>query len=174
MDISKLRIHQQPSRDIISALFETETPMAIHNIYNPHTDGSTPNARYYGIPGNSVIPKLDQKIHTYRTHEQIVVGDLNMQHHDWTGQEERNGPTNQTTCLRETFQRAVLEQCVPVGTITRPPDRANNEGTTIDLVWATEGTRTAMISCGVQHDMDCDSDHLPVETILDVSTPQRP
>jgi len=109
MDISKLRIHQYASRDIISALFETETPIAIHNIYNPHTDGSTPNAQYYGIPGNSVIPNLDQALYTYRTYEQIVVGDFNLQHHGWTGQEERNSHTNQTTCLRKTFQRAGLE-----------------------------------------------------------------
>jgi exonuclease III len=129
MDISKLRIHQHASRDIISALMETETPMAIHNTYNPHTDGSAPNSQYYGIPGYSVIPNLDRALHTYRTHEQVVVGDFNLQHHDWTGQEERDGPTNQTTCLRETLQRAGLEQCVPVGTNTRPPDRANNEGT---------------------------------------------
>jgi ribonuclease HI/exonuclease III len=174
MDISKLRIHQHASRDIISALFDTETPIAIHNIYNPHTDGSAPNAQYYGIPGNSVIPTLDQALYTYRSHEQIAVGDFNLQHHDWTGQLERNSHNNQTTCLKETFQRAGMEQCVPIGTITRPPDRSYNEGTTIDLVWATEGIRTAMTSCGVQHDMDCDSDHLPIETSLNISTPQRP
>lgn len=174
IDIRKLKIHKYASGDIISVLVETETPIVIHNIYNPHTDGSPPNPRYRGIPGNSIIPFIDQALRVYQMHEQVTVGDFNLQHQDWTGQEERASHANQTTCLKETFQQKGLEQCVPVGTVTRPPDRIDGVGTTIDLVWATEGVRHMLHHCGIQHNMDCDSDHLPIETIINATTPQRP
>lgn len=102
------------------------------------------------------------------------MGAFNLKHRDWTGQVERASHANQTTCLKEAFQRQGLEQCVPVGTTTRPPDRVGQAESTIDLVWATEGVRRVLSSCGIQHNMECGSDHLPIGTIIDITTPQRP
>ncbi|KAG9636027.1 hypothetical protein KCU64_g14772, partial [Aureobasidium melanogenum] len=173
LNIQKLKAHSYESRDIISITIDADVPIVIHNIYNPITDGSPPNPRYQGIPGNSVIPTLDQALHTYREYEQITMGDFNLQHPDWTGQTERASPNNYTASLRNIFSRTGSVQCLPAGTITRPPDRLGQVGTTIDLVWATERARHAIQKCEVQPDMDCDSDHLPIETTLDLRPPQR-
>ena len=174
IDIRKLKLHTYESGDIISVLMDMDTPTAIHNIYNPHPDRSPPNQRYQGISGNSVVPLIDQALHTHRMYEQVTLGDFNLMHQDWTGRDERVTQMNQTACLRETFCQKGLEQCVPVGTITRPADRPGGNGSTIDLVWATERVRHMLHECGIRHDMDCDSDHLPIETVINSSTPQRP
>lgn len=174
IDIRELRTHRYASEDIIPVLMDMETPIAIHNIYNPHTDGICPNKRYCGITGNSVISLLDKALHAHRTHEQVAPGGFDLMHPEWTGQDQGMSHANQTTCLREIFPKEGLEQCVPIGTITRPTDRIDGSGSTIDLVWATEGVRRMLHYFRVQHDITCDSDHLPIGTTIHISTPQRP
>lgn len=107
-------------------------------------------------------------------YEQIIVGDFNLHNQEWTGQDETACPTNHTTCLKKIIIQTDLEQCVLVGTITRPPDRVDDIGTTIDLVWTTEGVRQMLHNCRVQHDLHCDSYHLPIDTTIDMTPPQRP
>lgn len=174
IDIRKVRVQQYKSRDMLSVLLETETPVAIHNIYNPHTDGSPSNMEYNRIPGNSVIPMLDRALRTYNIREQIVIGDFNLHHPDWAGQGARESHANQTTCLKEVFSKGGMKQCLPVGMITRRSDQQGVTDSTIDLVWATEGVKQALHSCGTRLDLDCDSDHLPVETVVNMTTPQEP
>jgi hypothetical protein len=43
IDITRLRVHLYDSKDIILVTIEGTVLVAIHNIYNPHTEGGTPN-----------------------------------------------------------------------------------------------------------------------------------
>lgn len=156
IDIKKLRIQTCDSGDIISVQFDSDVPVAIHNVYNPQTDNSTPNWEYGGIPGNSVIPYLDQAIKDAQTYEQVVVGDFNLFHPKWTGRTTFIGPANQTTCLIDIMTQSGLDQCLPAGAITRPGDRQGATGSTIDLVWATEGLRQRMTECRTRPDLEAD------------------
>lgn len=46
IDTRRLRIYSYDSRDTISVLIDGVVPNAIHTIYNPHTEGRTPNQEY--------------------------------------------------------------------------------------------------------------------------------
>jgi exonuclease III len=171
IDITKLRVHSYDSRDIISVTIEGTVLVAIHNIYNPHTEGGTPNQEYHGIPGNSVLPALDRALQTTNTYDQIVIGDFNLHHQMWAGPINNPSPTNHTSEFINTLTQHGLRQCLQVGTITRPADRAGSTGTTIDLVWATEDIRQRIRQCKTRPDLEADSDHIPIETTTKIETP---
>lgn len=174
IDMRKLRVHSHDSRDMISITIEGEIPLAIHNIYNPHTEGGEPNMEYHGIPGNSVLPILDRAIQSTMTHEQVVVGDFNLHHECWSGPIDHPSPTNQTTGFINVLTRAGMDQCLPVGTITRLRHRREDRDSTIDLIWATEDLRQRMRKCQVQPRLEAGSDHKPVETVIQIRTPEAP
>ena len=62
---------------------------------------------------------------------------------------------------------------IPPGTITFP-----NAKTTIDLVWGNEHAINSIVKCHIATENDYGSDHLPIETILDLTprlaTPTQP
>jgi ribonuclease HI/exonuclease III len=174
IDIGKLRVRTYDSGDIVSVMIDADIPVAIHNIYNPHTDGSAPNQQYNGIPGNSVIPHMDEAIRDTHTYEQIVIGDFNLHHPWWTNRDLPRSKTNQTDCLIDTMRKSGLDQCLLAGTVTRPADRQGGMDSTIDLVWATQELRHRMEDCRTRPDLEADSDHIPIETSIRTDTPQQP
>jgi hypothetical protein len=57
-----------------------------------------------------------------------------------------------------------LSLLIPEGTITHP-----GNGTAIDLVWGNETAENVTIRCGIAENNDHASDHLPIETVLDLT-----
>jgi hypothetical protein len=57
------------------------------------------------------------------------------------------------------MENAHLWQITPRGTITH---RWLNNDTTIDLAFATSILRDQLLHCKIAHDLDCESDHLPI------------
>src|SRR5437667_7273948 len=66
-----------------------------------------------------------------------------------------------------------LRLLLPPGTITYPCNTAAG-GTTIDLVFGNEKAEECMLKCQISADNDHVSDHLPIETILDLFTRPLP
>jgi hypothetical protein len=65
-----------------------------------------------------------------------------------------------------------LELLLPVGTKTR---QDNGEPSTIDLVFGTRLLSESIISCGLAgNNLDHDSDHLPITTLLSLTTTRHP
>lgn len=85
--------------------------------------------------------------------------------------------TNQPTAaglinIIEDYQLTIL---LPPGTITRSEKDSHS---TIDLSIASLELEDRLLKCDIDRDLDHDSDHLPITTILDISTtapiPQLP
>ena len=57
-----------------------------------------------------------------------------------------------------------LTLLLPAGTVTFP-----EAGTTIDLVWGNKKAEERLINCQIARDNDHASDHLPIETTLNLS-----
>jgi hypothetical protein len=107
--MEKLRVRTYDSGDIVLVMIDADILVAIHNIYNPHIDGSAPNQQYNGIPGNSVIPYMDEAIRDTHTHEQVVIRDFNLHHPRWTNRDLPRSKTNQTDCLIDTIRKSGLD-----------------------------------------------------------------
>ena len=75
----------------------------------------------------------------------------------------------------EIIERWGLDLCLEQGTITRPTSNLrSNQGSTIDLVWATVGIQGIIRNCGVNKELDCASDHFPIATTLEYRTREPP
>lgn len=152
--------------------------LTIHNIYNPNDTGGARHreGRYEGLPIASCLPMLEAALEKHKDKHQIVVGDFNMHHNRWSGQRDlRSNSTRQTEFTIEMMERWGLDLCLEQGTITSPPsDIRSSRGSTIDLVWATEEVQNMIRSCGIEHDLDYASDHLPITTALEYSLIEAP
>lgn len=135
--------------------------LAIHNVYNPP---QTPPHRASNLP--SVRKALSES----PADEQIILGDFNLHHELWGGQKVRTGDTESKDMIHiiEDFHLVTL---LPGGTITYED---KNTQSCIDLCYGTESTAERIIKCGVDMDMDHNSDHLPITTTLDLRTGQQP
>lgn len=159
----------------ITTLIEgREEEIVIHNIYNPNEQSGDlrhPDGRYEGIPKKSCLPMLEGALEKHHGKEQIVVGDFNLYHSRWAGESSRRSPSVQTEYMMAMMDREGMDLCLEPGTITRPPaDMRSTHGSTIDLVWATEGVQKMIRYCKVSHKLDCASDHLPIVTAFEYST----
>src|SRR5204863_1176399 len=106
----------------------------------------------------------------------LVVGDFNLHHPLWNPEGyHRQDP--EADILIEAMMEAHLHPLLPPGTVTFP---TNNEqgGTSIDLVWGNDDAENLIIKCHMADAFnDHTSDHLPIETILDLQPkviPQPP
>ena len=62
--------------------------IVIHNVYNPIEKGGDPRhkeGRYEGITTNSALPLLESALKKHHGKERLVVGDFNMHHSKWDG-----------------------------------------------------------------------------------------
>jgi exonuclease III len=157
-----------------------EEEIAIHNVYNLNEESGDTRHRdgpYEGIPKRSCLPMLEGALEKHRSSQQIVVGDFNLYHRKWSGEEglARRSPTTQTEYLISMMERWGLDLCLEPGTITRlPSDNRSRHGSIIDLVWASRDIHKVIKYCRVNKDLDYASDHLPIEITLEYSLSEAP
>jgi len=158
-----------------------DTKVCIHNVYNPHSSsegmrglGRITEGQFEGISKASVLPALDQALQAELIAQHIAVGDFNLHHEMWYGQDITDVPTNwgsgrrhEPALLITTMERHGMSLCLPPGTITRRGEFQKRH-TILDLVWASEGLANRLISCNIDSDLDYNSDHLPVSTSIDL------
>jgi exonuclease III len=141
-------------RDLLTITLKTgEGKINIHNIYNPGQ-----GSRDEQIHGT--LPTLQQALQSEGEH--IVVGDFNLHHPQWNNN-LRRAPQPEALYLAGLMEGLQLTQVVPPGSTTW--HRGASE-TTIDLAWLEPTLLNRLIKCVVRGDLDCQSDHLPVATIL--------
>lgn len=136
----------------------SERILCIHNIYNPILTIE---------PTNSAIPTLQTMLQRQQEREHIVVGDFNLHHPHWGGR-------NITNQDHEAEELLLLldEHCLGLlfqpGLITYHSQDAE---TTIDLALATPRLCDSLIICEIARELEHDSDHFPLETLLAVNRP---
>jgi hypothetical protein len=135
--------------------------VAIHNVYNPckHSENRT-----------SCLPMLKEALSTYRNTSQIALGDFNL-HHEYWGGEATASVDPESDNLIDIIQEFQLESMLPAGTVTYDE---NNCQSCIDLYYATTNMVDRIITCGVDKEMDHNSDHLPITIRLDMIIQNQP
>jgi ribonuclease HI len=95
----------------------------------------------------------------------MVVGDFNLHHPAWGGDSAIQDAN--ADALIELTDSADLDLWLAPGTITR--DEAGHQ-TTIDLVFGSHDLSERFLTSEIAHECHSHSDHLPIRTILDIST----
>ncbi|XMA13648.1 hypothetical protein WAI453_006439 [Rhynchosporium graminicola] len=139
---------------------EAATKIYIHNVYNP------PRPSDYRT---SCLPHLRTALSAHQKEEQIILGDFNLHHELWGGLtvRERDPESDDLIDIMEEYQ---LGSLLPADTVTYDDKNAQS---CIDLCYGTQDLVGRVVKCGVDHEMDHNSDHLPITTILDLRTVQR-
>ena len=99
----------------------------------------------------------------------LATGDFNLHHRSWGGARDINEHTAAGELLNLATERQ-LQQILPPGSITW---QARNSVQTLDLAWASPGIATRVITCQVQMESEHGSDYYPVETVLNMSIPEK-
>lgn len=139
---------------------QVTTQMMIHNVCNP-VRGSEDR--------DSVLPVISRLLGTATTTEQVVLGDFNLHHSMWGGEGVRHADPESEELI-DTMTSFNLTNTLSPGTVTYEEGGAC---TTIDLCWLSAGLLDRLIASQVDEDLDHDSDHLPIKTILDLRTKHR-
>ena len=158
LDTSAYSIIAFPLPDVTAVAINTTNnpkPTMIINVYNPGDENLiTP-----------LMEHLHQNIDPSQYHAIIIAGDFNLHHPLWNPpQYHKRDP--QADELIEGMLQQGMQLMIPPGTITFP-----DSNTAIDLVWGNEHAMNSMIKCHIATENDHGSDHLPIETVLDL-TPQ--
>lgn len=135
-----------------------EVELQVHNIYNPSPVSTT------STEGPSTLPRLQGALQSDGPH--LAVGDFNLHHPYWggTGCYSRHSASD---ALIEIATQAQLDLNTPPGTITR---EVHLQKTTIDLSWGQRWVADRILRCAVREDLHQGSDHLPIETVLQLGT----
>ena len=133
-----------------------ERDIEIHNIYNPVAEEN-----------NSVIPDLMQAIRRNPDGEHIALGDYNLHHPSWGGEEARTDAAAEDLLVE--MGGAGLEQLLAAGTVTWSEWGLK---TTIDLIFATPLLTDTMTKCGLYDPLNIHSDHYPIMTTFELGTKQ--
>ena len=153
------------SRDVCSLTIEVQlegqarTQMIIHNVYNPNR----------GVEDReSVLPVIGRLLEAASAAEtateQMVLGDFNLHHSMWGGDGVIQADPESEELI-DTMTSFDLTSTISPGTVTYEEGDAR---TTIDLCWLSVGLLDRLIASQVDTDLDHDSDHLPIKTILDL------
>ena len=142
--------------------------LQIHNIYNePATDPCTMLSELQtvlreegGFGTNNPFSSL----------QHLIVGDFNIHHAGWEGVNAINDPRAPELLALINEFGLILNTPKRIKTYV---SRTGNEFT-IDLNFATKELSQRVISCMTREDLDHDSDHLSIETILDISINTAP
>src|SRR5579859_4734714 len=147
-----------PLPDITAVAIRTTNdskPTLVINIYNPSDENLiTP-----------LIEHIQQNIDPSQYHAIIIAGDFNLHHPLWNPPQYHR-QDRQADELIEGMLQQEMQLMIPPGTITFPKGK-----TAIDLVWGNEQAMSSVTKCHIATENDPCSDHLPIETILDL-TPQ--
>lgn len=156
---------KEHSRDICSLTMEFGDSrqegqcLTIHNIYNPARRSEC---------DNTVLTDVRTILHNDSSNEQILLGDFNLHHPTWGGANVRHTDPESADLLA-IMEDFILNNTLPPGTITHEEGTAR---TTIDLCLATLGLVDRIIRSQVDRDLDHDSDHLPISTVIDIRIQQ--
>jgi hypothetical protein len=133
--------------------------ITIHNIYNPARRSES---------NSTVLTDVHTILHNNLSNEQILLGDFNLHHPMWGGANVRHTDLESADLLAimDDFN---LSNTLPPGTITYEAGAAR---TTIDLCLATLGLVDRVIRSQVDRDLDHDSDHMPISTVIDIRIQQ--
>jgi exonuclease III len=139
---------------------DTTSKIVIHNVYNP------PRSSDHRA---SCLPHLKTVLLAYYGEEQIILGDFNLHHELWGGLTVRasDPESDDLINLVEEFQ---LSSLLPAGTVTYDDKNAQS---CIDLCYGTQDLVDRVITCSTDPNIDHNSDHLPITTILDLRSMQR-
>ena len=154
------------SRDAGSLKFQiaasegTNAELAIHNVYNPVQSAEN---------RTSVLPTIRNILQTSPADEQMVLGDFNLHHTMWGG-DEVSQSEQEAEELIDIMASSEMTTTLPPGTTTYEEGLAR---TTIDLCWMSFGLLDRLIQCQVDGILDHDSDHLPISTVLDLRVQQQ-
>lgn len=149
------------SRDVASLTIEigsedhTKRQLAICNVYNPVKSVED---------RNSALPVIRTLLQTTITDEQMVLGDFNLHHSMWGG-DDVGQAEHEAAELIDIMTCFEMTSTLSPGTITYEEGLAR---TTIDLCWMSFGLLDRIITCRVDRNLDHDSDHLPISTVLDI------
>jgi len=156
LQIEDVEIVQMPFRDVTAITISSthyEKPLLLINIYNPHDyDLMTPLQRH-----------IHRTINAQHYSAIFALGDFNLHHPLWNPPEYQRYD-NQADTLVDMMATLELSLLIPEGTITLP-----DRGTAIDLVWGNETAEAMTLRCGIAEKNDHGSDHLPIETILNMT-----
>jgi exonuclease III len=148
-----------PLNDITAIKIRTheDKPTLIINIYKPCNQHLITLLRQY----------LTTNINTEDYGTIIILGDFNLHHGLWNPRSYTNSDA-QADELIETMAELGMELMLPDETITFP-----RAGTTIDLVWGNKRAMEAVVKCKVSTHNDHTSDHLAIETSLNLQIPKE-
>jgi len=153
---SAFRIITFPFPDVTAVAINTtdnDKPSLFINVYNPSDENLiTP-----------LMEHLQQNIDPSQYHAIIMAGDFNLHHPLWNPPQYIRRDTQADELIDGMLEQG-MQLIIPPGTITFPPAK-----TAIDLVWGNEQTANSVIKCQIATENDHGSDHLPVETILDLT-----
>jgi ribonuclease HI len=153
------------TRDICSIIINQheegreQQRIAIHNVYNPATHTTN---------GKTTLLEARAALDEFLPHEQILLGDFNLHHPLWGGPDvKRIHPQSENlVAIMEDF---CLSNTLPAGTITFQEAAWRS---TIDLCLVTAGLVDRVIRSEVEHDLNHDSDHLPISTEIHMTIKQ--
>ncbi len=169
LDISKWSVtnHSEDIQTLTINLAAIETQQGgviqIHNVYNP-----SPTSYASNEPGTIVtLRKVLEQAEKDSNH--VVVGDFNLHHPLWSSV-ERLTQHNAADILLETAYDHELELVTPRGMTTW---RARGTESTIDLTFISQTLVTRLQKCVTRHDLAQLSDHIPIETSINLYVQQQ-
>lgn len=133
--------------------------LTVHNIYNPVRNSTSER---------TALADVRAILNEHQSNEQILLGDFNLHQPPW------GGPNVGHTHLESENLIAIIEDFDLSNTLL-PGTITYEEGTwrsTIDLCLVTVGLVDRVIRSEVDRDLDHDSDHLPISTVLDITIQQ--
>ena len=151
---------EERTRDICSIVIDqtddqqSQERVVIHNVYNPPKTSSN---------RQSALPQVREVLEHHQTNEQVLLGDFNLHHPLWGGP-NREATDPESEDLIDIIGDFALHNTLPPGTVTYEEGRAQS---TIDLCLVTTGLINRVIKSEVDRDIDHNSDHLLISTILD-------
>lgn len=161
MDHTKWR-YEESTRDLCTIIIDPgaehqgEPRLAIHNIYNPPKAAN--NRR-------STLPSTRRALDKHRTTEQILLGDFNLHHPLWGGQDVMvTDPEPED--LIDIMEEFALHSTLLPGTVAYEEGRSQS---TSDLCLMTIDLVDNVVRSEVNRDLDHDSDHLPISIELDLT-----
>jgi exonuclease III len=144
--------------DLNRAPGQESTPIQIHNVYNP-------SPASYTSQEMGTLATLRTCLETAGTGiEHVVIGDFNLHHPLWNAT-SRFTQHAAADHLIEIAAENLLELVTPKGAVTW---RARGTESTIDLTLLSYPLVTSLIKCLPRVDLAQSSDHIPVETTLDL------
>ena len=156
LDTSSFYIITIPLPDVTAVAIKTTNnskPTLVVNIYNP-SDANliTP-----------IFEHLQANINPSQYHAIVIAGDFNLHHPLWNPPQQHKHDRRSDELIEGMLQQG-MQLMIPPGTVTFPEAQ-----TAIDLVWGNEHAMNSMIKCHIATENDHGSDHLPIETILDLT-----